>query len=1036
MTGRETGGRARGLALAAVAILAIQPAAAAGSSTATKEIPPRPAAAGPSREAAPPPPEALAREALPGYTLGDETIPGGDFEHVGPHWRQMRPDEGERLTIVPDGWEVGYQGGERKTPIPGKDPETGSRCMDFLYGSGRMDLVTPEILLDEPGAYLLSMRTRSVVGPTHRALRAVVEITVAADPDGEKSSRVIERWFPAGPEERRWHTWATVLTVPPGAASAVLHLIKDDAGADFLVDDVSFRRVEAAPSDVRIPVPAGGPWTSPVVYLGSVETAAAALEGGGSILRLRAGASAEPGPSWTGWRRPAETGGEAEPLPLPLSLRGIPLYMQAEAAADEGAPERSRLVVHTQPWTGPELSPAIELTGVPSPPEGDLEGWKRLTMAKPLRCTGGRLAPVRELALRATTGIEGDLPRARAIASAVRAWAPLDAGGKPPASAPSPGPGPLLADCGRATPLYCGRWRQDLAVAACGCTGLVCRAVSSHEAGDLSASVEGIEVWSDDLGKWVFVPSEGTTLRPPGEPEGSGDLSAAEIAARRGVAVAIAMDLRWGERGWVTLQPPRAGGEDVPDAASVEFPVDFVRCGLEAAGPTTLAVTLDHGVPGFLRYEVRSSPRTSWRTGGDRVLWKLVAGRNEIEIRAVNALGEASGSCRLRASLRIDPADRAAPYAGLRPLGGDPHVHTGLAIYSILDPSSPQGTGDVAEVFATARKNGLQWAAVTDYAHNIDDPRSVEMRRREKRPLTNPDGSRTESEWDHERAVVDAENRPGEFAAFLGLEYDGGGLTSRGGTGRKIVLLPGTGAETHCSPSVSNTGDCPVVEDAFRYTRRNGGVMIAVTPCRAPGAQDTDWSRWDPVVSLMDLYGGACEEGPGGFVDVTTRRGLLVGAAGGGGSWSATAGLHDRTICWATAIRRDAILEAIRARRCYWSAAGHLDLAFSVNGAPMGAVVAPGDRTAWSAEATGVSSPAFARIEILRDGMTMDEAPCATVTQCFIEGGLGEPAEGAYYAAVSDAEGHRLAISSPVYVRAPAAPPAGAGPSRSAPGEP
>jgi hypothetical protein len=303
---------------------------------------------------------------------------------------------------------------------------------------------------------------------------------------------------------------------------------------------------------------------------------------------------------------------------------------------------------------------------------------------------------------------------------------------------------------------------------------------------------------------------------------------------------------------------------------------------------------------------------------------------------------------------------------------------------------------------------------VTDFSGNIDDPRTRAWRKDKGASLRNPDGSVTNSEWDHLRAVVRENDKPGAFAAFLGLEFDGGGYSTSGGTGRKLVLL-GDDASAYCSPFVQNQGDCPVVEDAYRYARDHGGVVIAASPCVATGF-DTDWSRWDPVVALAEIYGGACESGKGGYLEAVLSRGLDVGAGGGSDSRHAVAGHIDRTICWAPALDRPSILDAMRARRCYWSAAGHLDLQLMINGAPMGSRVGPGEATSWSAVAVGRDAPPFGRIEILRDGVPIVSQACESAKRCAIQGGAGEPLPGVYYAAIDDPAGERLAITSPVRV--------------------
>ncbi len=987
-----------------------------------------------------------------GYELGPETVPNGNFDKVGPNWQRLRPDEGEKLAVIPEGWLVGYQGGERKMPIPGRDPETGNRCMVFLYGAGRVDLFAPSFPLDGPGTYLLSMRTRSVVNPSRHALRALVRLIGEGAGAEGRSAAVEERDVAAGPGRAVWRQQTALLEIPPGVTHAELHLVKNDRLADFLVDDVSLRRIIGTPDRRPLEaVPEEGAWLSPVVFLGPVARATVEIretetEAPAWTVRARTGATAIPGAAWTDWRPlgdPVDGRGER---PLPLLAKGIGLYAQVRLAlhaplrdGDGRRPPEDPvpMEIRSVPWAGEPLSPEVSIRTVfdGTLPEGGPEAV--LTLPPATACTEGELRPVRRIALAATAGVEGDLPRARAIVAALDGWMPFARRDESPSNA-SLDPVELLEDCRRPTPLHCDpEWRRDLSSAACRCLGMVCRPVTLHPGPGASASIPGLEVWSNEENRWIFLPidepgdrkndrlpaASGGVLAGADAPPSAAAMSAAALASRSGGRLEVATDLRWGHRGWVDFDPGRGpqAEDDLTRRASlpageIEVPLNQVRLHLETSGERSLAIRLENSMTDFAQYLHRFSRFTSWKPAQETLFWNLAPGENLLEVRAAGPLGALGPIATVRVHVRRDPGARFRAYEGLRPLGGDPHVHTGLALYRLLDPESPLATGSPESVFASAVQNGLHWAAVTDYSGHIDDPRSLEWRSKRRNRLTLPDGSRTRSEWEHLKGAARDANEPGRFAAFVGVEFDGGGFSSKGGTGRKIILLPDEGPPGFCSPLVHNVGDCPVVEDAYRYTRENGGVMIAATPCPASGGEDSDWSRHDPIVALLEIYGGACERAPGGLVDVTSRRGLLVGTGGGSKDMTGTAGTYDRTICWAEEITRPSILAAMRERRCYWSAAGHLDLAFTVNDAPMGSVAAPDGSTAWSVLAESSTAPAFHDVEVIRDGQVIASATCETASRCFLEGGLGEAAPGVYYAAVSDAEGNRLAVSSPVFL--------------------
>ncbi|HZE88020.1 MAG TPA: hypothetical protein VE404_00665 [Verrucomicrobiae bacterium] len=912
-----------------------------------------------------------ASAAVVSYRLARETVPNGSFDRVGPKWQQLRPDEGEKLAIIPEGWLVGYQGGQRTMPLAGKDPDTGGRCMDFLYGAGRVDLYSPIFPLDGAGTYLLSLRTRSIVGPTDHALRVVVRLL---RPEGETSPDppAFETRIAAGPPEREWATRTSFVAVGSETARAEIHLIKDDDGADFLVDDVSLRRIEAAPRVVRQTIDVRAPEFEsllPVVYLGPIESATLSLEpvvaprDTEPSIQARTGTTPTPDAGWEEWRTVSLEPKGGGPLPFHILGTGLDLFAQLRILSGTEA----RIVIRTTP--AKESGAGIRIEQVSDDEDFDPGAGNEFRIPPYSECVNGPLAPLRERAVLATKGVAGDRRRAAAIRDAVAGWIPFTASGDPPAGSASPGSSALLADCNRGTPLHCRGRAVDAVAAACRCLGLVCLGV-----GTSGGEEEGFQVWLDDERTWGHMPF---------------------LQQRPGWDMAtIAVDLNWGQRGWKKLGLTDTGEQVTP------VTIDEVHADFAAAGPRALRLRLENSMPDFDRYVHRFNASAPWKPVEGDLLWRLAPGDNSLEIAARNHAGKLGPVATYRARAEATPEERAAPYAGLRALSGDPHVHTGLALYAMLNPKEPLARGTPEGAFASARKNGLDWAAVTDYSANIDDPRVRKGKA---------------AEWDHLRDVATKANEPGRFAAFVGLEFDGGGYSTRGGTGRKLILLPDASPDTYCSPMTQNVGDCPVVEDAYRYARAHGGAVIAATPCAAAG-EDTDWSRFDPILSLMELPGGSCETGPGGLIDVAVRRGLPVGAAGGGNSRKGIAGESDRTICWAKEITRASLIDAMRARRCYFSAAGHLELAFSMNGAPMGASVEAVAPTSWSVSAKGISSPAFSSVELLRDGEVVASAPCASATRCDLEGGVGAAWPGVWYAAVNGADGARLAVSSPVRV--------------------
>lgn len=187
---------------------------------------------------------------------GPERVPNGGFSALRSELWMFDDKAGLEFVLLPRGWQVEHLGGKRLIPFPGRDPANGDPCVDFLYNAGRMALLSDPFPLDGPGDYLLSMRIRSVVTPDPRALRARVKLLPEA-PAGEGEALVVERWFGTGEAERVWREQAVPVQVPAGFDRAEIHLIKEAEFSDFLVDDVSFRRLAGEVPSKSGPAPPG-----------------------------------------------------------------------------------------------------------------------------------------------------------------------------------------------------------------------------------------------------------------------------------------------------------------------------------------------------------------------------------------------------------------------------------------------------------------------------------------------------------------------------------------------------------------------------------------------------------------------------------------------------------------------------------------------------------------------------------------------------------------------------------------------------------
>ena len=390
-------------------------------------------------------------------------------------------------------------------------------------------------------------------------------------------------------------------------------------------------------------------------------------------------------------------------------------------------------------------------------------------------------------------------------------------------------------------------------------------------------------------------------------------------------------------------------------------------------------------------------------------------------VAAALALG---AGCSARAAAPgPDGPDRAAPapadpYAGLRPYAGDIHVHTGLAIYQVLHPEDPHSIGTPDEVIDAAESRGLDFVVLTDHSNNMNDPRGVAWREETGNLFTLPDGRKTASEWENLQSAVGRRNKPGRFLVFLGIEYTRG-TTKTASPGHKLGIFPGSTLPRYCSNFPHNIGDCLTGQDFLVFVREQEGVAVTAHPCADWGP--SDWSEHGDVVTGVELVAGQCEFAANGYNDALKRLGYRVGARGSSDSHHFEVGTNDKTICWAPELTREAILSAMRANLCYYADEFPVTLKLDVNGAPMGSsVVDQGTGLSIRATAHSDFQTEMDHIELIHDGEVLLRRDCedAEYDDCALETYILSDTAGYYYVGLSGQSGRRLAISSPVWVRA------------------
>lgn len=358
------------------------------------------------------------------------------------------------------------------------------------------------------------------------------------------------------------------------------------------------------------------------------------------------------------------------------------------------------------------------------------------------------------------------------------------------------------------------------------------------------------------------------------------------------------------------------------------------------------------------------------------------------------------------------------PYAGMKAWHGDIHVHSGLALYRVLDPGKPHSIGTPDEIIDAAASRGLDFVVITEHSNNVNDPKGIAWRMKTGNTFELPDGSRTAEEWVYLQSAVRRLNRPGRFVVFLGLEYTKGD-TESARPGHQLGIFPGDSLPRYCSNFPHNAGDCLDHRDFFDFVIAQGGTAVMAHPCDAITWGPSDWSEYDPIANGMELMSGDCEFGPHGYNDALGRMGLRIGARGSSDTHHYEVGARNKTACLAPELTRGAILDAMKANRCYFVLHHPIDLRFSINGVPMGGeVVGDGTGLAVRAVAHTDREADFGFLELIHDGEVVEKHECRDVEydDCEMESYVLSGGSGYWYVALTSYSQRRLAISSPVWV--------------------
>ncbi len=228
--------------------------------------------------------------------------------------------------------------------------------------------------------------------------------------------------------------------------------------------------------------------------------------------------------------------------------------------------------------------------------------------------------------------------------------------------------------------------------------------------------------------------------------------------------------------------------------------------------------------------------------------------------------------------------------------------------------------------------------------------------------------------WRRYLATTEGERVPDSFETFFGYEIH----SFRHGDRTVVSPYPLSLSEAPDTPQAFGTmlRDC----DA----RRDGYLLLPHHIGYATGYRGVDWesvtNRASPVVEIVSMHGLA-ESDDGTFPYLHTmgpldggntmvgglKRGLHFGVVGSTDHHSAHPGSfgYGKTAVWAESLTRESLWEAILSRRTYAVSGDRIHLAFSLNGAPLGSVIAASAERLIEVRAVG--GGAIDHIEIVKN---------------------------------------------------------------------
>ncbi len=287
---------------------------------------------------------------------------------------------------------------------------------------------------------------------------------------------------------------------------------------------------------------------------------------------------------------------------------------------------------------------------------------------------------------------------------------------------------------------------------------------------------------------------------------------------------------------------------------------------------------------------------------------------------------------------------------------GDLHGHSQLS----------DGTGTPEDYFSYARDiAALDVVALTDHDHWGLRPLSLHPEM-----------------WAEIREQVERFHAPERFITLLGYEW-----TSWLYGHRHVLYFAGDGA-------VLSSVDPATETPQQLWAALQGQEALTFAHHSAGGPIATDWTIppdpvLEPVTEIVSVHGSSeaadspapiYDAVPGNFVREALGRGYVLGFIGSGDGHDGHPGLAGLAAAsgglaalWAEELTREAVLEALRARRVYATNGPRILLQASLDGRPAGSTVAP--TQAAELDLLVVAPEILDHVDLVRSGRIADSIP-------------------------------------------------------------